>query len=356
MTDPDWERYFAGQVIDGHSIGSKLGQGAFGMVFEATNQRTGSNAAIKLLKPGYSGTDAGIDFNNEATLLATLSACDGAVNILGDGKHVMQVTTADGMTFPMEVPYQIMALASGTLNDFSSTPEARSRLDFVECLRLWRSAILAISRVHAHRVVHRDIKSDNCLVFLDRSGRAKVRYGDFGRARDLSVPPSRSEQDYFAGRGHRLHAPPEAIYWQGGAADSDFIAADYYGVGSVLVELLTGLSLSQIVIGNFQEAHNQALLDFQAGQRRDLRVLKPKYDFVIDSVVAEVPKSVRGELKEVLQHLCHPDASMRLAPAPYSRDRNDREPLAWVLRRIDIMIRRINIERRALRRLEEKVA
>lgn len=356
MTEPDWESYFAGHVIDGNLIGAKLGQGAFGMVFEAKHQHTGRNAAIKLLKPGLSGTDAGIDFNNEATLLSTLGACDGAVNLLGDGKHILQVTTADGLAFPMEVPYQIMTLASGTLNDFSATPDARSRLDFVECLRMWRSAILALSRIHAHKVVHRDIKSDNCLVFVDRSGRTVVRYGDFGRARDLSVPPTRSEQDYFEGRGHRLHAPPEAIYWQGGASDSDFIAADYYGVGSVLIELLTGLSLSQIVIGDFQEAHRQALSDFKAGRRRDLRVLKPKYDFVIGSIVADVPKSVQKELAEVLKHLCHPDASMRLAPAPYSRDRNDSEPLAWVLRRIDIMIRRINIERRAIRRLEGKVA
>jgi serine/threonine protein kinase len=352
---PDWAALLLGEIVGAYKIERQLGEGSFGLVFEALPTSGGQRVAIKILKPGVTDPGAVLDFENEGLLLRKLGACDGVINLLDSGSHTLQATLAGGAVFPIAMPYQALALASGSLDEISNDPGARSRLDLVEALRLWRSAVLSLMRMHQGGVAHRDLKCSNCLITVSKSGPI-IRFGDLGRAKDMSVPPTHAIAEYARGRGDIFHSPPEAIFWQGGERAEDFLAADYYGVGSLFVELITGFSLTRLAIGDMGLALSQGQSDFHAGRRRDLTVLGARYEYVIGGIVEDLPKAVRDDLMLVLGSLCDPDPHRRLLQSPFSRDRNAKDKLEWILRRIDIVIRRLNFERREARRRERNAA
>jgi len=316
---------------------------------------TGLPAAVKILNPKrYQPTNL-IDFDNEGLILERLNDCDGAVKLISRGEYVIS-SSKSGFPFDLSLPFQALVLADGSLSDLCDSPGARAKVLLLTKLQLWRSAILSLMRLHATGVAHRDIKADNCLVFTDNTGKPVVRYTDFGRGKDLSLMRSRPEEQYKFGRGDPTHAPPEAVFLQAGATSPDYVAADYYGVGSIFVELLTGLSMTEVSVGDIRGARAQAAYDLEHGQVRDLAVLSSKHDIIVESITNLLPKSIREDAQVLLATLCHPVSSERLRRGPFSRDQHDREPLTWVLRRIDIMIRRLKIdERDAKRQLERKV-
>ena len=351
----DWTSSFVGQIMGNYKIERLLGEGHFGLVFEAVPLSGGARAAVKILKPGVSSPGSVLDFENEGLLLRKLESCDGVINYLEGGTHTIQATLPGGLVFPIAVPYQTLALASGSLDEISKDPAARDRLDLVEALSLWRSAVLSLMRMHQGGVAHRDLKCSNCLIMVNKNGNV-IRFGDLGRAKDLSLAPAHDIIAYVRGRGDITHSPPEAIYFQAGDSKSDFLAADYYGVGSLFIELLTGFSLTRLVITDLNFALSEGKRDFLSGVRRDLNVLSAKHDYVIGGVLEKLPKSVRSELALVLGSLCHPDPLQRLSASPFRRDKNTSEKLEWILRRIDIVILHLKTERHQARRHERKAA
>lgn len=347
------EDQLIGETPDDYDLKSHRANGHFALVFEAEHVTSGQIAAVKVLHPGRLRAENLIDFANEGEILYKLAGCDGAVSIFSRG-HLIYPPAKSGYQFDLELPFQVLALADGSLKSFCDSPAALRRLPLVKKLQLWRSATLSLMRVHAHGVAHRDIKADNCLVFTDASGKSTVRYADFGRAKDLSKVRSRAESDYAAGRGDLTHAPPEAVLYQAGAEPEDFIAADYYGLGSILVELLTGFSMTQVEVNDLGGTLRQAAYDFSKGQARDISVLKSRHDLIVEEIVQLVPKSIQSDVRTLLITLCNPVAVNRLTRGPYGRDQNDREPLNWVLRRIDIMSKRLLIDAKLAKRASER--
>ncbi|MBD8661477.1 protein kinase [Frigoribacterium sp. CFBP 8754] len=347
------DELFVGETIGDFFIDSFLGHGQFGLVFEATYPVDGTQAAVKVLHPERLQSAHITDFENEGSILEKLVNCDGVVKLLGRGSYVIPPAKS-GSPFTLTLPFQALALADGPLSDLCSSPAARAKVSLAKRLQLWRSAVLSLMRMHAAGVAHRDVKAENCLVFTEAGGKSVVRFGDFGRGKDLALLRSRPEDAYLIGRGDPFHAPPEAVFLQGGATTDDFLAADYYGLGSLLVELLTGQSMTQISIGDIRGARTQAAYDLEHGQVRDLAVLTNKQELVVESVVSILPKSVQDDARVLLATLCHPVASKRLVRGPYGKDQKDRESLTWVLRRIDIMTKRIQIDERMARRALER--
>jgi serine/threonine protein kinase len=347
------DNLFLGEAAGNYVLESFRGHGQFGLVFEARDASSGASAAVKMLHPGRLQSEHIIDFDNEGTILEKLVDCDGAVTMHSRGQFIIPAASS-GWPFDTTLPFQVLTLAEGSLSDLCESPEARASLTTLRRLQLWRSAVLSLMRVHASGVAHRDVKAENCLVFTDKAGKPVIRYGDFGRGKDLALTRSRPEDAYILGRGDPFHAPPEAVFLQAGATPQHFIAADYYGLGSILVELLTGFSMTQISVSDIGGARAQAAYDLEHGQARDLTVLSSKHDLVIEGVAKLLPKSVQSDTQILLATLCHPVASERLVRGPFGRDRKDREPLTWVLRRIDIMTRRIRIEERMAKRVHER--
>ena len=106
----------------------------------------------------------------------------------------------------------------------------RRRLDLRERIALFLKACAAVSHAHSHRIVHRDIKSNNILVTAD--GLPKLL--DFGIAKSLRATPlerTDTAQRFFS----PYSAAPEQLI--GGEAG---VGTDVYGLGTLLYELVCG--------------------------------------------------------------------------------------------------------------------
>jgi len=352
MTDPStaWIPVLTGQKVGDYALGRCLGRGGFGLVFEATNDATKASVAVKVLTP-TTDTDAVIDFDNEGVLLRKLNTCKGVINFVDGGTQVLQLHGPGGVPIPIEIRFHVLTLASGTLEELLLDPVARNQLSWEERLRLWRWAVKSLMQMHGASVAHRDLKASNCLLMV-QGNVTRVRFADLGRAKDLSLGAVRDPQTYLTGRGDFRFASPEALLFQGGVTPDDFLAADYYGLGSLLVEITTGQSMTTLAIGDIHALMAQGFADHQAGVQRDINGLGLRYRTVVSEVIALMPPSIRDDARAVLTSLCHPNPAERLAQTPYSKDRASREKLAWILRRVDIMIRRIEIDARDARRRE----
>ena len=342
------------QTLGVYKLAVDLGVGNFGIVFEAVHESTGSRFAVKVLTP-TSDPGALLDFENEGVLLRQLNPCNGVVNFVDGGVHALEVHGPGGIPIPFDMRYHVMSQASGSLDELVLNPEYRSSLSWEERLRLWRSMIKSLMQMHQHGVAHRDLKCSNCLLFVSKN-KTSVRFGDLGRARDTTRPMTHSVEEYLVGRGDLRFAPPEAIFWQGGNSKEDFLAADYYGLGSLLVELITGQSMTSLAIGDIRSAVQRGQDDYLQGQRLELSSLTLRYRNVISEVAEQLPKSIRADVIVVLDALCRPEPAERLTQSPYSRDRASRDKLTWILRRADIMIHRLTIEKREQQRRLERAS
>ncbi|MGX5681008.1 protein kinase domain-containing protein [Schumannella luteola] len=346
-----WIAVLTSQSVGSYRLQKLIGEGQFGLVFEAIHEATGGRFAVKVLPP-TSDTGAVLDFENEGILLRKLNPCGGVINFVDGGMQTVEVTGPGGVLLPLELRYHVMSQASGSLDELVLDAAIRSSLGWVERLRLWRSMTKSIMQMHQYGVAHRDLKCSNSLLHVTK-GQTRVRFGDLGRARDLTIAGRLAPEHYLTGRGDWRFAPPEALFWQGGATRDDFLAADYYGLGSLLVELITGQSMTGLAIGDFKSALKLGQEDYFLGRQRDLSSLALRYRSVISEVAAQLPLSVQADARVMLASLCSPDPTARMVASPYSRDRESREKLAWILRRTDIMIRRLEIELRDDRRREK---
>lgn len=320
-------------------------------MFQCTHVPSDRRFAIKVMTP-TSDIEVLADFENEGRLLQTLNGCDGIINYVDGGAETFPFQGPGGVSLPIELRFHVLVLADGNLEELLRDPSIRSDLGWTERLRIWREAVRGVMQMHRQGVVHRDLKSSNCLLVVNGK-QTTVRLTDLGRAKSLTVPPVHMPIQYQTGRGDFRFAAPEALFWQAGSSADDFRAADYYGLGSLLTELVSGQPMTALAIGDYRQALIEGRADFDAGVRRDLDVLVGKYRHAVSEVVETLPLTIQDDARHVLSSLCHPDPSQR-ALASFSRDRHSRDRLSWVLRRTDIMTRRLSIEARALR-LREKV-
>lgn len=347
-----WVTLLTGVSLGPYELTQQISEGGFGHVFEAVHSGTGDRFAIKVLKLNPPA-NAVMDFQNEAILLRQLVGCDGIIDYIDEGTGSIDLQVGPGLIVPVDVGYLVLARASGSLDELTRDPIARNSLPFLEKLRLWRDIVKAVRQMHGLGIVHRDLKCSNCLLMVrdsDLSSYSDVKLGDFGRSKDLSQPLTKIAEAYALGMGDLRFAPPEFLYLLGDPSSTATIAADYYGLGSTLVELVTGQSLSSLALGDHERVIVQAQADYRAGRSRDLNVLVGRYRSVIADVVEQMPACIRREASLVLNQICHPNPDVRAQPSPFRRDRLDRDGLHWILRRVDIMIKQLEIEARLERR------
>lgn len=347
--DP-WELLLLSRPLGDYNLTQCLGRGGFGYVFEAVHAHSGARFAAKVLKPSAADSaDNVVDFENEGQLLRRLKSCDGVIDYIESGSDTFNLEAAPGITVPVPIRFHILAMASGSAGELTADPATRNSLDWTARLRLWRDAVVAVHQMHRHDIAHRDLKAENCLLMV-RGNTTRVRLADFGRAKDMSSAPARSLEDYLHGRGDMRFAPPEFLFLQGEAAARDFICADYYGLGSLLVELTSGQPLSALVFGDWGSIVRMAQDDILAGRRRNLAGLSGQSVAVIADLVSVMPAAIREDANTLLRRLCSPEPSKRLESSPFRRDRLTQNPLDWVIRRVDIMVKRLEIEARDERR------
>jgi eukaryotic-like serine/threonine-protein kinase len=203
-----------GAVIGGWRVGTLIGRGGTGEVYEVTRVDAAfvQRAALKLLR--FDAVSQLDRFQVERTILARLEH-PGIARLLDGG------TSADGR------PYTVMEYVEGSsLSHYCRT----HAVTLLQRLALFAQVCDAVAYAHSHLVVHRDLKPDNILV--DKQGRVKLL--DFGIAKLLDDANAARKSHTTIAPFTPDYAAPEQINGQ-----PITTATDIYALGVVLFELLT---------------------------------------------------------------------------------------------------------------------
>ncbi|MBS2018767.1 MAG: serine/threonine protein kinase [Deltaproteobacteria bacterium] len=238
-----------GDCVNGRfRLRERLGAGGAGEVWEASDERTGSTVAVKLLRH-VGGTPARRQ-RREAIIAMTL-----AHPAIGQVLELVDDEIGRG-------PILVMPRYRGEGLDAKLAREGR--LDVPEVARVVVPVLDALAFAHARGVVHRDIKPAN--IFLSHDG---VRVLDFGLAKlleDAAIDGSRITRTGDVLGTPRFMAPEQLF----GARDID-ARADLWSVGAVVYTLLAGVSpLAATTLGETMRAHARGELAPIATHRGDL--------------------------------------------------------------------------------------
>jgi eukaryotic-like serine/threonine-protein kinase len=200
----------------GWSIAGELGTGATSRVYLATRGADGARMVVKVMKSG-----------NDAAARSQY--------------FLLEMQVLQKMNHPNVVPISDAGEAHGVLfftMPFVEGETMRQRLaregafPIGSAVRVARDIANALSHVHSHGVVHRDVKPENILLSPD--GAVLL---DFGHARAPAIMPSVDAHDakkYIVGTPN--YVSPEQVAGRR-MADS---RSDIYSLGCVLLEMLTG--------------------------------------------------------------------------------------------------------------------
>lgn len=200
--------------------------------------------------------------------------------------------------------------------------------------------------MHLKQIVHRDLKSSNCLIFPREQVKARCKVSDLGRAADTKRRPYFSEFEYVVGRGDFRFAPPECLFAQADRESRGCKLADLYGLGSLLFELVTGQGITSLALGYGPDIVRHALAEAAAGRRMELSSLRSAYTEAHLLFQNSMPNVIRDQATTLVKQLCSPVPEDRLP----KRRAGMRSPvdidLEWLLRRADILIKGASISSR----------
>jgi serine/threonine protein kinase len=341
-----------GNALGEYEIISYRGCGAFGYVYEALHTDTETPVALKILKP-MAGWPQIKEFENESTLLLKMTGSNRIVTLLDAGKHDINVEATSGVArFPLELRYHVLELADDSLDCLVSSLD---HLDWPSRLSIFRDVVLGVHQLHLRKVVHRDLKSANCLLFA-RGNNVSVKINDLGRARDLARLPAADE--YSFGRGDPNFAPPEMIFGAGEDSEISHKCADLYGIGSILFELALGQGISGLALFPQLQviaSHRSLPLDHRrSAYRARVAEIRSWYEPFFEVFDASVHKSIRQHAGRLLRQLCDPDPHSRLPLISPGRRSLRPGELTWLLHRADVMRLTLNNDIRQTERLRSR--
>ncbi|HVP60502.1 MAG TPA: serine/threonine-protein kinase [Myxococcaceae bacterium] len=209
--------------LDGRfSRGEAIGGGPLGAVHRGKHLALGTDVCIKELKDifGY------FSFLQRGDVLKRLKRelCAQA-----QVRHPAVVSIVD-QAIESPRPYVVMELLNGSLRDRLERAGGKS-LPVGESIRTFLQLSYALRAAHASGLTHHNLKPENVL--YDGYGNAKL--GDFGLSRVIEVEPGKGMPQVFVGTGSLSYLAPELITRKDAGP-----AADVYGLGILLYEMLTG--------------------------------------------------------------------------------------------------------------------
>jgi serine/threonine-protein kinase len=206
---------YIGMKLDGrYELLELIGTGGMAEIYKADDTVEEKTVAVKILKNEFAGSEEFLRrFRNESKAIALLS-------------HTNIVKIFD-VGFTDSVQFIVMEYIDGiTLIDYI---EKQGVLKWREALGFVRQILKALQHAHDRGIVHRDVKSQNCMLLRD--GTIKVM--DFGIARfNREIDKTMSEK--AIGSVHYI-SPEQA---RGDITDEK---SDLYSVGVMLYEMLTGV-------------------------------------------------------------------------------------------------------------------
>lgn len=205
-----------GTVFGNYRLGTLLGEGGMGKVYEAVHEVMNRTVALKVVSN---------EFTKDKTSAARFFL---EIRALAKLNHPSIVAIYDCGRVGRRYYYAMEFVGGGSLK---SVVDKRSMLPEREALAIIRGMALALSHAHASNVVHRDVKPENVLICED--GSAKLT--DFGLVMHQDADHMSLTQSGMM-VGSYYYVSPEQL---DGVKDIDG-RADIYSLGATLYYALTG--------------------------------------------------------------------------------------------------------------------
>ncbi|WZZ80482.1 hypothetical protein YC2023_101054 [Brassica napus] len=198
------------KVADRYLKQEVLGQGTYGVVFKATDTKTGETVAIKKIRIGKQKEGVNITALREIKMLKELKH-----------PHIILLIDAFPHKQNLHLVFEFMETdLEGVIRDsnvFFSPADVKSYL---------LMTLKGLAYCHEKRVLHRDMKPNNLLIGPD----GQLKLADFGLARIFGSPDRKFTHQVFA----RWHRAPELLF----GAKQYGAAVDVWAAGCIFAELL----------------------------------------------------------------------------------------------------------------------
>jgi serine/threonine protein kinase len=303
------------------------------VVFSARDLRTDQIIVLKFLK-FWSDPYRTASFKREAEAAAKLLGRANIIQLVGahDTFNIDLTDPTTGLTIPVVFEFFALELAKETLT--AALFGRRRPRGLQRRLELLRDVIRGVNRLHNAGFCHRDLKPDNVLIVS--KGVAKI--GDLGTCRLHSgVDPIGS--NYLLPPGDANYSAPE-MFNGGGYQPELYIPGDWFSVGAMLFEAVTGQNL-YIAIGlrGPDEIKNVLAIgpDLSEYERR-VGAIAGRYpipsttDFKSEPWLAPMSDRTHTVVTGLIRDLCHFDYRKRLSN------------FDSILRRIDVAIKSAKLD------------
>jgi hypothetical protein len=230
--DPD--RLDPGMSFEGYRLGPLLGQGGMGRVYEAVQEFTQAEVAIKILRRDISGQVKFVERLREESVFHSKLQHPNIPRLL----NASQVSSGPRAG----LVYLVMERIRG--KTLRKVLDHHVRLDYVNSLYVLLQIADAVAQVHAAHIWHRDLKPDNVMIGTTGDQKGHVWVHDFGLAQAYDAPLSETG----AVLGTVLYLAPEQVAHllyvpgvsNGPRPRAPNMRADIYGFGAIAYETLTG--------------------------------------------------------------------------------------------------------------------
>ena len=276
-------------------------------------------------------------FEREYSLMRELSGKDGIIQLRGDLEKIELDTRAveDGPSLPYVISYFPMEVARV---DLATLIYLRNRKQSViRILIMFQSLCRSLKVLHENSICHRDLKPSN--IFVNNTKNVKI--GDLGCARKLGEGVTSLFEVYSGPRGDARYIPLELLCTVG-ECDEAFLNGDFYGLGAVLFEMITGKIYGEYVFS----------LEYLLRLREAFKVARPpdKEDVFnnllpdiieaypqpsLSDLTGDIPASIRKNLDRLYMRLTEIRAEKRLIDVNI------------VIGSLEIMIRRLRFDLRS---------
>ncbi|CAH8825364.1 unnamed protein product [Trichobilharzia szidati] len=194
---------------------TRIGEGAYGVVFKCRHRDTGDIVAIKKF------TDS-----EEDPVIHRIAMRE--IRTLKQLKHPNLINLIEVFKRKRRLHLVFQYVDHTLLHELEKHPKG---LDRLQIKKLTYQLLQAVNFCHAHNCIHRDVKPENILI--TKAGQLKLC--DFGFAR-LLTGPGDEYTDYVATRWYRA---PELL-----VGDTQYgTPVDIWAIGCVVAEMLTALPL-----------------------------------------------------------------------------------------------------------------
>jgi len=303
----------AGVRIGKYEIGKKLGQGGFGVLYQARDTELDREIAIKILRPEHVFKPQVVQrFLQEARAAARINH-PGIVTVHESGHVSGTNTLADGTV------YIAMELLAG--DTLQQRIHKNGKLPIGIAIGMCRQMADALAAAHVANIIHRDLKPANIFLVRDPAvlGGERVKVLDFGIAKLADDFGGAVQTHSLVMLGTPMYMSPEQCK---SSAKVD-ARSDIYTLGCILFEMITGKT-------PFAGDSGELIAKHQLVAPPTARSLMPEIPTELDQLISSMLAKSLDERPQTMTAVIDVlDAiEERIAPAPEMQDEKTDDALA----------------------------